>query len=857
MVARLARMQRWLTAVRRTSAVAYCCLALIIALLALAVGLHLHEEYKQSEQDAVAESSSLANAYAENTLRLVEEIDRLLLVLRHAYAADPAGFRLDQWVSGSWARDERAMRISVLDSHGILRMSTQGPVTPVDLSDRELYRVHTQDGAPDELNISHPSSGPTGRDTVKLSRRLNGPDGSFQGVISVALDQDYLEQFFHGAAIAHGVTMLVGNDGVVRARAPQHAGALGFIFDYATRDQMANGPVTGTSTQRDPLDGVERIFSYRRLPDYPLIVVVGLDTADVFARYRRDRVQYLLAGSALLSLIGLLGMVMVRQRRRLIRAREELEGTVAHISQGIIMVDAEGLVPVVNQRAIELLDLPEYFASGTATFREMLEYQVSNGEFASLERDHPVNALLRCGGYADRDGVYERTRPNGITLEVRTQRLPNGGEVRTYTDITERKRHDEEMARARDAAEAGARARSEFLAVMSHEIRTPMNGIIGVAGLLLDRPLDATEKHYVRIIRDSGDHLLQLINDVLDFSKLDAGRLELEDITFEVVAVFTSAIDLLAASARARRIALRLDIGHGVPDRATGDPGRLRQILLNLIANGIKFTERGEVRVAVSARPGPPGRFRLEVAVRDSGIGIAPEAQKRLFQEFSQADGSTSRRFGGTGLGLAISKRLVEQMGGAITVESTPGAGSTFRFDLALGTVAAPAAEPETAAPAAPMPLAPPVSTDGVADAAEAAPSLRVLVAEDNSTNRLVVTRILERQGHRVDSVGNGIEAVEAVRAIPYDLVLMDMMMPEMDGLDATRAIRTLPEPMGGIPIIGLTANALRSDHDACLAAGMDAFATKPIAADRLAREIAAVIRRPRQKAALPEAAET
>jgi CheY-like chemotaxis protein/HPt (histidine-containing phosphotransfer) domain-containing protein len=421
--------------------------------------------------------------------------------------------------------------------------------------------------------------------------------------------------------------------------------------------------------------------------------------------------------------------------------------------------------------------------------------------------------------------------------------------VRTYTDITERRANEQALAAARDAAEAAGRARAEFLAVMSHEIRTPLNGIIGVAGLLMDMSLGTTERQYVRILLESGNHLLHLINDILDFSRLDAGRADLDDAAFEIRGMARAAVELFASDAGSKGLELTLSIAEDVPRYAAGDARRLRQVLLNLVGNGIKFTSEGSVRVSVTRLPAEAGSVRLGFVVSDTGIGIAKDAVGKLFTEFTQVDSSITRRFGGSGLGLAISRRLVERMGGTISVESTPGVGSQFRFDVLLRE-----RRPDEDVPLEPEAFADARSLTGVSQAADApmpeaaepnaapagrhARQIRVLVAEDNATNRLVASRMLARMGHHVDTVANGVDAVAALQEAAYDLVLMDVMMPEMDGLAATGAIRALPGPRGRVPIIGLTANAMRTDEIACLAAGMDHFATKPITAARLAEAI-------------------
>jgi CheY-like chemotaxis protein/nitrogen-specific signal transduction histidine kinase/HPt (histidine-containing phosphotransfer) domain-containing protein len=407
-------------------------------------------------------------------------------------------------------------------------------------------------------------------------------------------------------------------------------------------------------------------------------------------------------------------------------------------------------------------------------------------------------------------------------VEVRTKVLESGLAVRTYTDVTEQERAAHILADARDAAEAAARARSEFLAVMSHEIRTPLNGVIGVAGLLTDMELEPAQRDYVRLIRQSGDHLLDLVNHILDFSRLEAQAVELDEVDFNPRALMQGVVDMFLTQARGKHVQISAVAADSVPLALSGDPGRLRQILLNLVGNAVKFTDQGWVRLSLAQEPAPDGRVRLSFSVADSGIGIIPEAIERMFQEFTQMDGSISRRFGGSGLGLAICRRLVELMGGRITVESQPGAGSTFRFDVTLQ----PTLEAMPADAGSDLNLLP-------------QPGLRILLAEDNPTNRLVAMRLLERLGHQPDAVGNGVEAIAALGRAQYDLVLMDVMMPEMDGLAATRHIRAAEGAGPRIPIVGLTAGSSASNVAACAEAGMDAVTTKPVTPARLRAAIA------------------
>ena len=527
------------------------------------------------------------------------------------------------------------------------------------------------------------------------------------------------------------------------------------------------------------------------------------------------------------SAVGLILGAVVTERLRIgVQLQERtsyLNSLIETSPLGIIVLDQAGQVQLTNK-----------------SFQELFGVDPTGGHIDTTFTSQASSALSTqvLAGRAFH-GTVQRRRDDGKILDLDLHAVPlvvNGvqkGALGIYNDISEQvraarverqhaqslSRMVEELGLAKDVAETANRTKSEFLANMSHEIRTPMNGIIGMTELALDTDLNPQQREYLVMVKTSADSLVSVINDILDFSKIEAGRLDVESIAFSLRNTLTETINALSLRAQQKGLELQCQIPSDLPDELIGDPTRLKQIVVNLVGNALKFTSKGEITVQVEIEAQATDPAMLHFRVADTGIGIPLDKQKLIFEAFTQSDSSTTRKYGGTGLGLSISSRLVKMMGGNIWVESQPGHGSTFHFRLpfARQKLAAPRETPA----ARPVPRLVPVEDHR---------RLRILLAEDNPVNQKVATRLLERRGHTVALAGSGKEAFSAWRKQPFDLILMDVQMPDMDGFEATARIRE-QERLGArhIPIIAMTAHAMVGDRERCLAAGMDDYVSKPV----------------------------
>jgi signal transduction histidine kinase/DNA-binding NarL/FixJ family response regulator len=806
----------------------------------------LSVERKQLINGALQNTANLSRAFAENIVRSIKMVDGTLLYIRDSYENHPADFNIADWTERTQALTDMTFQIGIIGKTGMMKASNF-PIAggTVDLSDREHFRVH-RDNPGDTLFISKPVLGRVShRWSLQMTRKLIASDGSFDGVVVISLDPLYLSRFYKAVDLGRtGHVILTGTDGVIRALGGPdnpntdeligNANLSGPLLQRFARQPEGNGIIPGR------LDQVPRITSYRGTSFYPLIVSVSIAESEVLENYQAKRLSYTGIAAVITIVLLSISILITLRQVRLRRAQEQLaasraglrekslllEMTLEHISQGIMMVDPERRVLVCNQRAMQQLDLPRPLLENRPLYHEIVEFQAARGEFGDLLDDEARARLARAGDIASATQIYERERPDGAVLEISSTPLPNGGAVRTFTDVTERTRTLANLRAARDAADLALRAKSEFLATMSHEIRSPMSGLIGVLELLRDSGLSAEQEQMAGMVNGSARSLLAVLNDILDFSKIEAGAFSLHLEPFALRDCVNQVTQPHIIDAARKGVTLSLTVADAVPDWIETDPLRLRQILNNLLSNAVKFTAAGTIHLNIdTVHPGDlsDGGTSLRCCVSDTGIGMTEEVLAKLFQPFTQADGSTSRTYGGTGLGLCISRQLAGLLNGDLHVTSQPGHGSSFTVRLPY-IIAEPAALAQHT-------MAPPQAAD--------LSGRRVLVVDDDPTNRWLTQRQLRRLGLNVEVAEHGEAGLALVQERFYDLVVTDCHMPRMDGVALTRAIRASDQPtIASLVILGLTADVTIGQEQKCRDAGMTDVAIKPLSLDRMARLI-------------------
>jgi PAS domain S-box-containing protein len=516
----------------------------------------------------------------------------------------------------------------------------------------------------------------------------------------------------------------------------------------------------------------------------------------------------------------------IKRQEQETEAQRALLAQVIHsMDSMVVLAEPDGRILITNRREREILGFDAQDMAGMTHLADAYAHMAARGDFGPVADPVAFGRERQRQVLAGELPLVTRRLAHGRWVQFTLRVIEGGRVISMARDITALKESEQAAIAAKEAAEAAAQAKSAFLAAMSHEIRTPMNGVLGMLEVLGRGELKPDQARSVAVMRESAQSLLRILDDVLDFSKIEAGRMEVESLPFSLSGIIEGMIETLTPEAKRRNLALFADPAPPGPDWLEGDPTRVRQILFNLVGNALKFTERGFVRIASRVCPEPGGAL-LTLTVEDSGVGMDAATRARLFQPFTQADSSTTRRFGGTGLGLSIVRRLAELMGGGVSAESTPGKGSRFTVTLRLGLSCAPApSQARGAVPALPMPERRPAA---------------VMVVDDHPVNREVLLRQLDLLGISARTANDGAEAFVRWQAERPDIVLLDIHMPVMDGFDLARAIRAAEQRQGlaRTTLVAVTANALKGEAELCYAAGMDGFLPKPVTVEALSRTL-------------------
>ncbi len=805
-------------------------------------------ETREARARVAADVSNQALVFENQLRRELLVLEQTLRILEHEWEADPAGFNLLEWRKRTLVLPDLALHMFLTDAQGIIRSSTRPELIGLDVGGRDYFRAEAHAKHDDGSMFISPSTRGlvTNRWQMNMARRLDNPDGAFAGVIVISYDTSSLTRFFRKADLGeNGLIALVGTeDGLLRALVGPAVAEPGLDISKSAMFAAMTATPSGRWIGPSALDGVKRIHAFRPVPNRQLGVVLafdlqgGMPSSIAFS----NGALIFASGTTLFIIIIAAGVLrereMARQREaQLDRDRAtlaaanselaiarmradaktaQLEATLTGMSDGVSMFDPALRLVAWNALFAEFTGVPADMLEVGLPLEQILRLQAERGEFGPGDVEQTVAHRMALHRSDRMPRTSEEPRPGGRIIELRRSDLPGGGFVTLYTDITGRKLAEDAMRRARELAEAATEAKSRFVATVSHEILTPLNTLLNSLRLLADTEISASQGRLVNMARQAGDGLFSLMTDILEMSKMEAGRLTLRPSLFALRPLLEGVTDLFRNQAGKRGISLSLAVGADVPKLIHSDSGRVRQILTNLMSNAVKFAASGEV-VLIAETVCRDEALELRLIVRDPGPALSAADRARLFQPFARLDRAHEEATPGTGLGLSICQSLAALMGAEMGCAASPEDGNDFWLVLPLATM----------------------RTEAVPRPEIIVPRTRVLLVEDVLPNQLVTAMMLRRAGHMVDVAQSGLAAVEAVTHAPYDVVLMDVFMPGMSGLEATHRIRALDGVAGAVPIIALTANAGAEDRARYLQAGMNDVVAKPVEAGNLLDVIA------------------
>jgi signal transduction histidine kinase/DNA-binding response OmpR family regulator len=854
----------------------------------------ISEQRQENIARVEATLSNQALTFSEQFSRQILALDQTLQSFVDQWQKNPHGFDLESSRAQATILDGLSRDMVLTDEHGIIRQSSVNEAIDQNASNLDYFRAlanpvdhdTTSDSATRDNAAGDPMYiGPATIDGImrlwhmNVARALHHADGSFAGVIDADYRISAITDVFKQTDLGiDSLQALVGlDDGKLRGViGPATVGpniGIGETPMFAAVNTADHGTWIGPSA----VDAVSRIHAFRRIPGRNLTVIVAMDEDEAMRPVTVwQRQAYFLAGCMTVLLLSLAlaliqGTRLARRRqvrlandraalaasnaqfevaRALVAAKaEQLEATLAGMNDGVAMIDAHMCLVEWNARFPEIAGVPAERLRVGLPAEEILRAQIKSGQFGPIqEPDAEVdNRIVRLK--RDRFELVQRERPDGRTVELRRNRLPDGGFVAIYTDVTDQKRAEEALHQAQTAAETATAEKSRFVAIVSHEIRTPLNALLSTIQLLSDSDLAPAQQSLLAMASQSAEVLFGLVNDILDISQMEAGKLSIRSSLFALRPLLDSCKEVFAGHAAERGMILHADVAHGTPEMLIADPNRLRQIILNLLSNVVKYARPGTLRL--TAEPGGTPDTAVRLTVRDEGPVIALQVRQQLFRPFSRLDRQAGQEAAGTGLGLSICHHLMTLMNGEIGYEpwrmDNGQEGNNFWITLPATALAEPSQSDQTDRGFAtgPTQIASNgrlVSAPGAAPSAilepprRPSPRTRVLVTEDVPVNRRLTAALLRREGHYVDVADSGQAAIEALERHPYDLVFMDISMPGMSGQDATRIIRSLPEPVRSVPIVALTGHVGTDDAAAFMADGLDDVLEKPASLPDLLR---------------------